>query len=52
MVSLGIVLGHSVSERGTDMDTTNINAIEKFQNPTCIRDIRSFLGHVFLQKFY
>ena len=37
-------LGYIVSKNGIETDQTKIDAIKKFQNPSCIKHLRSFLG--------
>jgi hypothetical protein len=52
MVKQGIVLGHVISERGIEVDTTKVEAVEKFPPPTDIKSLRSFLGHAgFYRRF-
>ncbi|RDX72754.1 Retrovirus-related Pol polyprotein, partial [Mucuna pruriens] len=43
--SEGIVLGHLVSNRGTDVDKSKIDIITSLLNPAFVREVRSFLGH-------
>ena len=45
MVNEGIVLGHTISERGIEVDKAKVDAIEKMPCPKDIKGIRSFLGH-------
>ena len=45
MVQEGIVLGHSVSKRGIEVDKAKIEVIGSLPPPKCVKDIRSFLGH-------
>ena len=45
MAQEGIVLGHSISERGIEVDREKIEVIESLPPPKCVKDIRSFLGH-------
>ena len=48
----GIVLGHSISEKGIEVDRAKIEVIEKLPPPKCVKDIRSFLGHAgFYRRF-
>ncbi|XP_042454625.1 uncharacterized protein LOC122038761 [Zingiber officinale] len=48
----GIVLGHIVSEKGIEVDPAKINAIIALSFPTCVREVRSFLGHAgFYRRF-
>jgi hypothetical protein len=52
MVKQGIVLGHVISERGIEVDTTKVEAVEKLPPPTDIKSLRSFLGHAgFYRRF-
>ena len=52
MVRQGIVLGHEISRRGTEVDKAKIEVIAKLPSPKSINDIRSFLGHVgFYRRF-
>jgi len=55
MVKKGIVLGH-VSQNGIEVDKEKIDLIANLPPPACVKDIRSFLGHVgfyrrFIQNF-
>ena len=45
MVNEGIVLGHKISETGTEVDKAKVDAIEKMRCPKDIKGIRSFLRH-------
>lgn len=45
MVEQGIVLGHVVSSKGLEGDKAKIDVIKSLPYPSCIREIRSFLGH-------
>ncbi|RDX98095.1 Retrovirus-related Pol polyprotein, partial [Mucuna pruriens] len=52
MVTEGIVLGHLVSNRGIEVDKSKIGIITSLPNPTSVREVRSFLGHVgFYRRF-
>ena len=56
MVREGIVLGHRVSGRGTEVDRAKIEIIEKPPPPTSVKGVRIFLGHAcfyrqFIQDF-
>jgi len=44
MVEKTKFLGYVVSKDGIETDKTKIEAIDKFQNPSCIKHLRSFLG--------
>ncbi|KAL9357253.1 hypothetical protein Peur_050506 [Populus x canadensis] len=45
MVEQGIVLGHVVSSRGLEVDKAKIDVISSLPYPSCMREVRSFLGH-------
>jgi hypothetical protein len=45
MVQQGVVLGHVVSSKGLEVDKAKIEVIEKLPYPTCVKEVRSFLGH-------
>jgi len=49
MVEQGIVLGHIISKKGIEVDPANIFVISQFPYPSCVREVRSFLGHA---RFY
>ena len=52
MVTQGIVLGHIVSKKGIEVDKSKVELISNLPTPKCVRDIRSFLGHVgFYRRF-
>jgi len=52
MVRHGIVLGHEISKKGIEVDKAKIEVITKLPIPKCIKDIRSFLGHIdFYRRF-
>ena len=56
MVTQGIVLGHVVSKEGIEVDKDKVELISNLPTPKCVKDIRSFLGHVgfyrrFIKKF-
>ena len=42
----GILLGHVVSRKGLEVDTDKVRAILALVVPTCVREIRGFLGCV------
>jgi len=45
MVKKGIVLGHVISQNGIEVDKAKSDLIANLPPPTCVKDIRSFLGH-------
>jgi hypothetical protein len=52
MVEQGIVLGHVVYSRGLEVNKAKIDVISSLPCPSCVREVRSFLGHVgFYQRF-
>ena len=52
MVEQGIVLGHVVSSKGIEVDRAKIDVISSLPYPTCVREVRSFLGHAgFYRRF-
>ncbi|RDX69576.1 Retrovirus-related Pol polyprotein from transposon 17.6, partial [Mucuna pruriens] len=52
MVAEGIVLNHLVSSRGIEVDKAKIDIITSLLNPSSVRVVRSFLGHVgFYRRF-
>src|SRR3954463_12252622 len=52
MVNEGIVLGHKISARGTEVDKAKIEAIKRMPYPRDIKGIHSFLGHAsFYRRF-
>ena len=52
MVREGIVLGHLVSEHGTEVDRAKIEVIKHLPPPTNVKGVRSFLGHAgFYHRF-
>ena len=46
MLEQGIVLGHIISSRGIEADPAKIDVISQFPYSSCVREVRSFLGHV------
>ena len=46
MVIEGIVLGHTISTAGLEVDQTKVFIIKTLLPPTTVKGIRSFLGHV------
>nr|GEY52916.1 reverse transcriptase domain-containing protein [Tanacetum cinerariifolium] len=52
MVKEGIVLGHKILKKRTEVDKAKIEVISKLPHPTTIKRIRSFLGHAgFYRRF-
>jgi hypothetical protein len=52
MVEHGIVLGHVISSKGVEVDKSKIDVISSLPYPTCVREVRSFLGHAgFYRRF-
>jgi len=52
MVEQRIVLGHVVSSRGLEVDKAKIDVISSLPYPSCVREVRSFLGYVgFYRRF-
>ena len=52
MVEQGIVLGHIISSRGIEVDPAKIDFISQLPYPSCVREVRSFLGHAgFYRRF-
>ncbi|RDX87065.1 Retrovirus-related Pol polyprotein, partial [Mucuna pruriens] len=52
MVTEGIVLGHVIFNKGIKVDKSKIDIITSLLNPTFVREVHSFLGHVgFYRRF-
>ena len=52
MVTQGIMLGHIVSRKGIEVDEVKVELISNLSTPTCVKDIRLFLGHAgFYRRF-
>ena len=52
IVERGVVLGHVVSFKGLEVDKANIDTIQSLPYPQCVKEMRSFLGHVgFYRRF-
>nr|GEX46019.1 reverse transcriptase domain-containing protein [Tanacetum cinerariifolium] len=52
IVKEGIVLGHTISKKGIEVDKAKIEVISKLPHPTTVKGIRSFLGHAgFYRRF-
>jgi len=49
MVTNGIVLGHIVSSKGIEVNKSKIELIVNLPTPKSIKDVRSFLGLVFIE---
>ena len=41
-----MVLGHVISERGIEVDKTEVELIHKLPPPTIVKEVRQFLRHV------
>jgi hypothetical protein len=52
MVREGIVLGHRISEHEIEVDRAKIEVIEQLPQPTNVKGIHSFLGHVRLYRCF
>jgi len=44
MMKKGIVLGHVISSDSIKVDKAKINLIVNLPPPTCVKEVRSFLG--------
>nr|KYP31465.1 Retrovirus-related Pol polyprotein from transposon opus [Cajanus cajan] len=52
MVEQGIVLGHIISSKGIEVDPAKVSVISQLPYPSCVREVRSFLGHAgFYRRF-
>ncbi|XP_052623682.1 uncharacterized protein LOC128129003 [Lactuca sativa] len=52
MVDKGLILGHIVSSKGPEVDKAKIDVIKSLPYPTCVHEVRSFLGHAgFYRRF-
>ena len=52
MVNQGIMLGHSISEKGIIVDKAKIEIISNLPSPTNVKTARQFLGHAgFYRRF-
>jgi len=52
MVEHGVVLGHVVSSKGLEVDKAKIDIIQSLPYPKCVKEVRSFSGHVgFYRRF-
>ncbi|CAN6454853.1 unnamed protein product [Victoria cruziana] len=52
MVREGIVLGHIISERGIEVDKAKVETIAKMAPLSCVREVRSFLGHTGFYRWF
>ena len=52
MVTHGVVLGHIVSQEGIEVDKSKIDLISSLPYPTCVRDVKSFLGHAGFYRIF
>jgi hypothetical protein len=50
MVQQGIVLGHSISNKGIEVDKAKIDIISRLPPPMTTKGVRSFLGHAGLYR--
>ena len=50
MVDRGILLGPVVSNRGIIVDPSKVDVISSLPYLACVREVRSFLGHVCFYK--
>ena len=46
MVEHGVVLGHVVSSTVLEVYKAKVKIIQSLSYPQCVREVRSFLGHV------
>nr|KYP31297.1 Retrovirus-related Pol polyprotein from transposon opus [Cajanus cajan] len=52
MVEQGIVLGHIIYSKGIEVDPAKVSVISQLPYPSCVREVRSFLGHAgFYRRF-
>ena len=52
MVEEGIVFGHKVSKKGTEVDQAKVSVIEKLPSPNLVMGVHAFLGHTdFYRRF-
>jgi len=52
MVEHGVLIGHVVSSRGLEVERDKIDIIQSLPYPKCVKEVRTFLGHVgFYRKF-
>ena len=46
LTNLGKVLGHIISSESVEVDKVKVDLIENLPLLTCMKEVRSFLGHV------
>ena len=52
MVEQGIVLAHIISNKAIEVDLAKISVISQLPFPSCVREVRSFLGQAgFYRRF-
>jgi len=52
MVEHGVVLKHVVLSKGLEVDKAKVDITQSLPHPRCVKDVRSFLGHVgFYRRF-
>ena len=52
MVEHGVLLGHVVSNKGLEVDKAKVEIVQSLPYPQCVKEVRSFLGHVsFYRRF-
>nr|KYP68953.1 Retrovirus-related Pol polyprotein from transposon opus [Cajanus cajan] len=52
MVEQGIILRHIISSKGIEVDPVKVSVISQLPYPSCVREVRSFLGHAgFYKRF-
>ncbi|KAM2224152.1 hypothetical protein ACFXTI_018049 [Malus domestica] len=52
MVKHGIVLGHSISSKGIEVDKAKIDVIARLPPLTSVKGVRSFLGHAGFYRWF
>ena len=51
-VEQGIVLSHIISNKGIEVDPAKISVISQLSYPSCVREVRYFLGHAGLYRHF
>jgi len=52
MIKKGMVIGHIISKDGIEVEKAKTDLIINLSPPTCVKEVRSFLGHVdFYRRF-